>query len=127
MTYDQKLMDRCIRHALDNPIQSRGRNTMSRMAALITNGSSGDDIFAWNKYKTHPLMLRFSKDHTKIHLHAEISALVVALSHTPYYLPDYDIYIARVLKNGEPALAKPCDTCFGALTYFGIRNIWWTQ
>ena len=123
--YDQKLMDKACLHARSNQIKSRGRTSISRMAAIITNGKF--EFIGYNQYKTHPLMYQFSKDHNKICLHAEIDAIIQT---EPYewigQLSNFDIYIARVLKNDTPALAKPCNTCFGALTYFGIRNIFHT-
>lgn len=122
-TFRQELMDRCIQHAIKNPIQSRGRTSISRMAALITN-KYNDDYYGQNKYKTHPLMKRFSRSDDKLCLHAEIDALLKMDSYPDFSC--YDIYIARVLKNNTPALAKPCSTCLGALTYFGIRNMYWT-
>src|SRR4051812_5880582 len=127
--FRQELMDKTIQHALKNPIQSRGRNTISRMAAVITNDGY-PDWRGMNCYKSHPMMFRFSKNHSKISLHAEISALlgVVSFYHNEYkireILSDCDIYVARVLKDGSTALAKPCETCLGALTYFNIRNIY---
>ena len=131
MSYDQKLMDRCISHALANPIKSRGRTSISRMAALLANENHKYQFSGWNKYKTHPLMYQFSKDHNKICLHAEIDVLLQLIGWTGQYtgvlnLTNWDIYVARVLKDGTPALAKPCDTCMGALNYFGIRNIYHT-
>lgn len=126
--FSQKTMDRCIEHARKNPIQSRGRTSISRMAALIIS-ENWLEFQGVNSYKTHPLVKRFSKDDTKICLHAEMDALVKYFRYDPGWtgpLSHYDIYIARVLKDGTPALAKPCETCLGALTYFGIRNIYWT-
>jgi tRNA(Arg) A34 adenosine deaminase TadA len=124
MSYDQKIMDRVIQDAIKNPIISRGRTSISRMAAWITDGS---EIFeGWNTYKTHPMMYKWSEDHDKICLHAEIAALIQALREYSW-LYNFDCYIARVLKDNTPALARPCETCLGALTYYEIRNIWWTE
>lgn len=123
-------MDKVIAHATHNPITSRGRTSISRMAACITDGVIRQ--LGWNTYKTHPLMYRFSKDHTKICLHAEIDALVRLSAR--YGLTDlqdfgFDVYVARVLKDGTTALAKPCGTCMGALVGLGINynHIYWTK
>lgn len=136
MSYDLKLMDHCLSHALKNPIQSRGRNTISRMAALISGKYLSNGPYpAWvglNQYKTHPMMYRFSKDPTKIYLHAEIDAInsLISFYNSEHKIRDIlsscDIYVSRVLKDGTSALAKPCSSCFGALTHFGIRNVYWT-
>lgn len=131
MTYDQRLMDRAIAHAKANPIVSKGRTSISRMGALLV-GNNVLQYYGHNKYKSHPLALKFSKDHNKICLHAEMDALIKLLQnfHYSYHkiLEDipFDIYVARVLKNNQTALAKPCPACLGALSYFQIRNIYWT-
>ena len=84
------------------------------------------------------MMKRFSKDDNKIYLHAEIDALLTFFVRyqerldsdmsMAEKLSNANVYVARVLKDGSPALAKPCDTCLGALMYFGIlpENIHWT-
>lgn len=125
---DPQIMDRCIQYALKNPIQSRGQTSISRMAAILTDGRM--EYVGVNQYKTHPLMFKFSKNHNKISLHAEIDAILKKVSRDGSFEDNelcwLDIYVARVLKDGTPALAKPCETCMGALMYYGIRNIYWT-
>lgn len=36
------------------------------------------------------------------------------------------IYVARVLKNGEPGLSRPCDRCYKAIMEAGIKDIIYT-
>lgn len=128
--YSQKLMDRAINHAIKNPIQSRGRTSISRMAAVLVSDRYNIQYVGINSYKTHPLVKKFSKSEEKLCLHAELDALIQVCRRWDESYEDvfsyYDIYVARVLKDNSPALAKPCSCCLGALTYFGIRNIYHT-
>lgn len=127
--FSQKMMDEAIHHARSNPIVPRGRTSIGRMGALITNGEVG--AYGQNSYKTHPLARKFSGDDNRICLHAELAALIRFQSRFvkpfEFDMKDFDIYVARVLKNNTPALAKPCNACMGALRYFNIRDIYWTQ
>lgn len=121
---DKVEMQRAIDHAISNPIVSRGRTSISRVSALITNHNIR--YYGWNQYKTHPMMFRFSKNPNQLCLHAEIDALLGAYKARGADLSDFDVYVARVLRNGSPAFAKPCETCMGALTFFKVRRIYWT-
>lgn len=108
-----------IEAAIYNPIQN-----LPRMAAvLITPG--GDIFVGRNQFKSHPLQAVWSRNPQSIFLHAEIDALIKYLKRHTFYYPS-SIFVARVLKNNQPALAKPCSGCFGALLHFGITNIRWT-
>jgi tRNA(Arg) A34 adenosine deaminase TadA len=37
-----------------------------------------------------------------------------------------DLYVARVKRNGELALAKPCDECMRLIEIAGIRNVYYS-
>ena len=76
-----------------------------------------------NSYvKTHPLQAELSRKAgmaEKIYLHAEIHAIVRCrdLSRA------HRIFISRWDKSGQPALAKPCPICQGALQEAGIKIV----
>ena len=36
------------------------------------------------------------------------------------------VYVARVLRNGERALAKPCSNCMSALKAKGVEEVYFT-
>jgi Cytidine and deoxycytidylate deaminase zinc-binding region len=91
------------------------------MAAILV--VDGREYVGLNSYKTHPLQARFSKHNQAIHQHAEIAAVVRAKDRR---LSSAKLYVARVDKAGNPALAKPCLGCFRMIEAFGIRNIKWT-
>jgi len=55
--------------------------------------------------------------------HAEIDAIL----NTPEDLRDGAVlYVLRILKNGQLALAKPCEICLAAAESVGIRRIVYT-
>jgi len=74
----------------------------------------------FNKNKTHPLPNRYNKHGT---IHAEVDAILHA---DPDLLSGSSILVCRHLKNGSPAMAKPCKMCERILFDFGIRDVYWT-
>lgn len=81
---------------------------------------------ASNDYsRTHPLQKHFAElvgRPEAIYLHAEIAALVRCGGKKPY-----TISIERYLKDGTPALAKPCSICERAIKAFGIKRVIYTM
>lgn len=123
-------LKRAIRHAKKNPIVSKGRTNIGRMGAVLSDGYNS--YLSWNSYRTHPLQAKYAKkahDPFKIHLHAEIGGIVQALSQgiRQQDLKYYTMYVARVLKDGSTASARPCPVCLGALEAFGITRIYYTE
>lgn len=105
--------------AKQNEIQN-----LPRLAAIIVKKRQILGI-GFNQRRSHPLMFRFSKSPVKIALHAEIAAIVSALrNHNEEELKGAEIYIARVLKDGSTAAAKPCIVCQSALDAYGIQAHW---
>lgn len=108
------------------------------MCAVLTDGTA---LFTgFNSYKTHTLVSRFSTHPDRIHLHAEMDCIRQALNYfskksgvhrnsiiNQVDLSEFKLYIARVLADGSPALAKPCSDCQKALKFFGITNVEWTK
>lgn len=81
-----------------------------------------------NERKTHPMMKRFDDTHLRLYLHAEIAAIIDALkTHSEKDLRGSEIYVARILKNGSQALAKPCSVCQKALDTYGITGVYYTE
>jgi tRNA(Arg) A34 adenosine deaminase TadA len=126
-----------VQTAIANPIKPIGRNSISRFGAVLTDGRQF--FYGQNTYKTHPLQAKYGVNSESVHVHAEISAIIQALNWkarqkgTHYRnkdicdLSDFTLYVARVLKNGQPANAKPCEGCMSAIKEFGIREIYWTE
>jgi hypothetical protein len=92
------------------------------MAAVFSNGR--DFTVGLNQFKTHPLQARFCTHPDRLYLHAEIHGLARAFQKG---ITIDRVAIARVLKNGQPALARPCLGCMAALDAFDIKRIEWTE
>lgn len=114
------MLDKAISLALSNNIIG-----LPKMAAIIVLNKEIVGI-GLNSYKTHPLQNRFSKTDYNNFMHAEIAAINNALKKGNKNLNGASIYIARVLKNNKPALAKPCEICNRALKHYGIEQVFYT-
>lgn len=106
-----------INLAIANPVTD-----LPRMAAVIMNRRRVVS-YGLNSRRSHPLAKRFGRNEECFLLHAEIAALVNAREP----VGGCDIYVARVLKSGMPAMAKPCRGCARALDAFGISGVFWTE
>ena len=86
-----------------------------------------------NLEKTHPMQAHLNKlrgfdpmgSGERNILHAEIATLLKRR--------DLDIewnksmlFIARLKKNGDLGLARPCNACMGLIKQYGIKNIYYT-
>ena len=86
-----------------------------------------------NLEKTHPMQAHLNKlrgfdpmgSGERNILHAEIATLLKSR--------DLDIewnksilFIARLKKNGDLGLARPCNACMGLIKQYGIKNIYYT-
>lgn len=114
-------LDKAIQYALQNPITS-----LPRMAAVLEIPNIPVLWIGYNKLTTHPLQKEFGRNASAIYLHAEIDAIVRALEEVSVPFHDAHMYVARVWKNGTPALAKPCVGCERAIVHFGITHVEWT-
>lgn len=113
-------LDYALQLARANPVLN-----IPKMAAILTDGSRS--YMGLNKQKTHPLQAKFQRNPHTFFLHAEIDAFVNAIRNGITDFSKYQLFVARVMKNGEPALAKPCKGCQQAIIHFNIRDVDWTQ
>ena len=128
-------LEKAIQVALKNSIKPIGRNSISRFGAILIGG--GREFTGQNSYKSHPLQKKFGCNEECIHIHAEIDAIVGAMKWIAwtagmrYNMVDdlsmFDMYVARVLKDGTPALSRPCEGCWRAISAFNIRSVEWTK
>lgn len=85
-----------------------------KMGAVIMRGkrviSTGKNIT-----KTHP---KFGYS-----VHAETNCLMRT---GRYDIIGCSIYVYREDRNGNPAIARPCDDCMKVLKSFGIKNVYYT-
>ena len=97
------------------------------MAAVITDRKGNIVGWGMNSRKTDPLAKKYGKHPEALCLHAEIAAIKDALKEIePWQFTSCTLYVARVLKDGTPALAKPCIGCRKAIVEFEIGNVEWT-
>lgn len=118
-------------------IQSRGKSSISRMVAVLTDGTS--TFIGENSYKSHPLVRYFSRHPDKICRHCEMDAVIKAIqyftgkagvSRKSFFdvsLEGFSLSVARVLSDGTPALAKPCTECDDMIRFFGIDTVEYTN
>ena len=108
--------------ARDNPVQG-----LPRMGAIICD-NRGYLAQGMNSKKSDPLAAKYGRHPDAVYPHAELAAIKAALWRTRgENLSGCTLYVARVLKDGTPALAKPCIGCQRAILEFGIGNVEWTS
>jgi len=79
------------------------------------------------QYKSHPILLAGKYRDGQIFMHAETQAIVRAIKLlSEFQLNKSEVYVVRVNKRGETALAKPCKGCFNLIKESGIKNVVWT-
>ena len=127
-------LKKAIYYARQNTIVPIGRNSISRFASVIVCGKT--EIIGFNQYRSHPLQFRFSTNDDCVYLHSEVDAIrktiqYLARQNGSSYrditdLSDWNMFVARVLKDGSPAMAKPCIGCQRAIMHFNIQHIEWT-
>lgn len=110
---------KAVKKARSNPVVG-----LPRLAAILRT-KDGTEYVGFNSRKTHPLAKEFGRKQETICLHAEVDAIRQALRDSRDPSGGY-MYVARVLKNGQPALAKPCEGCQRALVAFDIQNVRWS-
>ncbi len=105
--------------------RDRPYSKLNRMAALLVTKDK-EYHFGLNSKKTHPLAKKFSNNGKTICLHAEIDAIrnCIRAGSNP---AGGSLYVARVLKDGTPALARPCSGCARAIVAFDIKECYWTE
>lgn len=81
-----------------------------------------------NSESTHPLQMRYNKyrdfdPKTSVNkLHAEVHALAWLINKNLDWSKT-SIYVYRELRNGKPAISKPCPACSKLISDLGISQI----
>lgn len=117
-----------ISYAKRNPIKSRGRSSISRTGSILTNGLRY--FYGWNSYKSSRLQAEYAKKAgypERVCTHAEVSAISQATKGKYLDLSEFTLYVARVLYDGTPALAKPCPVCQLCINDYGIQHVEYTK
>ena len=107
-------------------ISSEGVNNSCHAAALVKNGEIV--AFGFNHKKSHPFQKRFSKTDECIYFHAENHCIFNALK--KLHVDDLrktDLYVVRVLKNGQMSESCPCQGCRKSIRFFNIRKVYYSD
>lgn len=111
-------------HPIESAIESARRSThfRQRVGCAITDSEGRIISTGHNKRETHPLQMRYARkiNPDRCFLHAEIDALAKCQG-TPHIL-----YVARLTKNGQTALARPCPICHPAIVAAGVKRVVYT-
>lgn len=92
-----------------------------KVAAICLNSSGKIISVGVNSYiKSHTVQAKFAKMAGKTEnqfLHAEVHAIIRART------PIYKILVVRFSKDGQTALAEPCEICKLAIKEAGIKFV----
>ena len=95
-----------------------------RLGAVLARKNRVISVGYNDMTKSHPLQQRFSLDKSFVlGLHAEIHSCIGV---SALDLDGADIYVARILRSGKIALAKPCLVCEKFIADVGIRKVYYS-
>jgi deoxycytidylate deaminase len=97
---------------LAKKISKLSNHTKFKLGCVIVKGSKIVSV-GTNNIKTHP-----KAPHPFFSLHCEVAAILAARQD----LSGCEIYVYREIKNGTPALAKPCIYCLPFIKESGIKE-----
>lgn len=90
-----------------------------RLGAVIYKGKKIINSGFNQSHKTHPI-----SKHPFSTIHAEVDAIIGTRREEMH---GANIYVHRLLKNGNAGLAKPCRYCESLLGDIGIKRIYWSS
>jgi deoxycytidylate deaminase len=94
------------------------RHPKWHLGAVIARGNRVVSVGS-NKRRNRPMV-----NHEESSEHAEAAALRAARGKD---LRGATIYVARVMKNGDTGMARPCRRCMQALVEAGIKTVIYTN
>ncbi len=95
-----------------------------RHGAVLVKGSSVRNI-SCNKHRHCSFGARFRKEgHGEATLHAELGAILGIERSTTQ---GSTVYVARINKEGEARISKPCPMCEAAMRHVGVRRVYYTN
>ena len=113
-----KTISRCREVAVSIAVDNKSKYKHS---CLITRSDGRIVKAAKNSLvKTHPIQAQFARAvglSDRIFLHAEIACLI----NCPSY--GYHMFVARVNRDGDPLISKPCSICEEAIKQSDIKYI----
>ncbi len=95
-----------------------------RHGAVLVKGSSIRSV-STNKHRHCSFGTRFRHpDYGDATLHAELGAILGIDRATTQ---GADVYVARINKEGEARISKPCQMCEAAMRHVGVRRVFYTD
>ena len=91
-----------------------------RVGAYV-DGPSGL-VGAWNTRKSHPALVKLGYPSWS-NRHSEVALMLMAGRDR---LRGQDVFVARLLRDGAWALARPCQYCMTMLAGERVRSVTWT-
>lgn len=114
MTATEILLREAARAAEHSPLRVR--------VGAFADGRGSDYAVSWNSRKTHPALKKLGLPSWS-NRHAEMG---LVLGTEKRWLRGRHVYVARLLRNGEWALARPCPWCMKVLAWEGVAGVTWT-
>ena len=102
--------------ALKSPSRFRLGAVLARRKHIVSTGYN-------QMRKTHPLQDKYHDGPHSLGLHAEVHACIGVPAAD---LHGAEVFVARVLRDGTLALAKPCLVCQKFLSSVGVRRVTYT-
>ena len=95
-----------------------------RHGAVLVKGSSVRSV-SCNKHRHCSFGARFRKEGDgEATLHAELGAILGMDRSTTH---GSDVYVARINREGEARISKPCPMCEAAMRHVGGRRVYYTN
>lgn len=111
---DENILDYGYFRLAKNAMKNSDFDPKYRMGAVIVG--KRPISFGFNKMKTHP---RYPKLYS---IHAELAAILSAETD----VSNSEIWVYREMANHMPGMARPCDTCMGAILEAKIKRIYYS-
>ena len=105
------------------------RNRGAKLGCVVAYNKNILSV-ASNSEKTHTLQKVYNKfrdfnpDEANNKLHSEVHALSWLIG-KPINWSKIELYIYRELKNGQPAISKPCEACSKLIKDLGIKTVFY--
>lgn len=112
-------------------VAGQSDHSTHHIGAVLTKGGSvintSCNKIQWNAFAARFIHLKQKPHQSKSPEHASIHAEIGSVLGIPRSQTNgADIYVVRVRKNGQYAMAKPCGMCQGLLSSVGIKRVFYT-
>tara|TARA_R110000765_G_scaffold305984_1_gene399854 strand:+ start:171 stop:530 length:360 start_codon:yes stop_codon:yes gene_type:complete len=106
--------------ALAVSVANKSAHDKWRLGSVVWRGGSVLST-GFNRVRNDPFVLEDEK-----HFHCTVHAEADALRNAGYSF-GAKLFVARVTRGGNLALAKPCSRCMGTIREHGIKKVYYTD